>query len=128
MLLAVLLAVLGGGTTLVALLGALSRRRADLAILRTLGFVRLQAAGTVAWQATVFAVIGLLIGLPLGVAAGQLTWRAVADGVGIEPAPVVPLAGIAAVIAATLLVLNAVALLPALRAGRLRPGEILRAE
>jgi ABC-type lipoprotein release transport system permease subunit len=47
------------------------RRRRDLAILKTLGFLRRQVAAAVAWQATSFMLAALALGLPLGVAAGR---------------------------------------------------------
>lgn len=127
-LLAVLVGVLGAGAALLAMVGAVSRRRRELAVLRTLGFARRQAAGTVAWQATTFALVGLAVGVPLGLVVGRRGWIAVADGVGIEPSPVVPVGLTLAVIGATLLALNVVAVAPAWLASRVRPADVLRAE
>ena len=54
-----------------ALVTSIRRRRRDLAVLKTLGFVRRQVSATVAWQATTLAVIALVLGVPLGIAAGR---------------------------------------------------------
>jgi putative ABC transport system permease protein len=127
-LLAVLVGILGSGAALLAMVGAVSRRRRELAVLRTLGFARRQAAGTVAWQATTFALVGLGVGLPLGLVAGRRGWIAVAEGVGLEPSPVVPLALVAALAIGTIVLLNVVAAAPAWLAARVRPADVLRAE
>ena len=62
-------AVLAGGVAAgavaalgLALVASVRRRRRDLALLKTLGFTRRQLAATVAWQSTVVAVVGLVIG------------------------------------------------------------------
>ena len=60
------------GTMTHTLITSVQRRRHDLAVLKTLGFVRGQVAATIAWQATTFAVVALCLGLPLGVAAGTV--------------------------------------------------------
>ena len=59
------------GLTLVT---SVRRRRQDLAVLKTIGFTRRQLAATVAWQATVAAIIGIAAGVPLGIALGRLLW------------------------------------------------------
>ena len=127
-LLAVLVGILGSGAALLAMVGAVSRRRRELAVLRTLGFARRQAASTVAWQATTFALVGLLVGVPLGLVVGRRGWMTIAEGIGIEPTPVVPVGVVVALVVATLLVLNAVATVPAWLAARVRPADVLRAE
>jgi hypothetical protein len=44
------------------------RRRRDLALLKALGFTRRQISATIAWQATSTVAVGLLIGVPVGIA------------------------------------------------------------
>jgi hypothetical protein len=63
-----LLALNAAGTMAQTLASSTRRRRRDLAILKTLGFVRRQVRHAVAWQATTIVAIALLIGLPAGVA------------------------------------------------------------
>ena len=60
------------GLTLAA---SVRRRRRDLGLLKALGFARRQLAAAVAWQATVAAVIGVVIGIPLGVASDESCGR-----------------------------------------------------
>src|SRR6266568_8095938 len=72
------------------LVSSVRRRRRDVAILRTMGFVRRQVASAVAWQANTIIVIGLVFGLPIGIAAGRWTWGLVAGQLGVRDQPVVP--------------------------------------
>jgi putative ABC transport system permease protein len=62
-LLAVVVALLAVGTVAHALVSSVRRRRRDMAILKTLGFVRGLLSAMVAWQATTFALVALLAGL-----------------------------------------------------------------
>ncbi len=48
-----------------ALVASVRRRRRDLALLKTLGFTRRQLAATIAWQSTVIAVGGVVVGVRL---------------------------------------------------------------
>jgi predicted lysophospholipase L1 biosynthesis ABC-type transport system permease subunit len=85
-----------------------------MAILKTLGFVRGQVSAMVAWQATTFALVALLAGLPLGVAAGRWAWRLTAEQLGVASPPVWPLLPMLAIAAGTVVAAN---LLAAPRAG-----------
>lgn len=116
------------GTLAHALLLAVRRRRRDFAVLKTLGFVRRDVAATVAWQASVVVAIALAVGLPLGVAAGRTMWDVFADRMGVQPAPVVPLAGLAIVVPVALLLANAVAAFPARAAARTGVAHVLRGD
>jgi hypothetical protein len=127
-LLAALLAVLGAATLGHLLVTSVRWRRRDLAVLKTLGFVRGQVSATVAWQATTVAVVALLVGLPLGVAAGRWAWVLVNQGLGSPAGPVTPTLVVLAVVPATILVANLVAALPARAAAATRPAVVLRSE
>ena len=118
-------AVAGLGLTLVA---SVRRRRRDFALLKTLGFTRRQLAGAVAWQSTTIAVIGLLIGVPAGIAFGRLLWLAFAHELSAVPDPVVPAGSIALAALAALILANLVAALPGRAAGRTPAAIVLRAE
>jgi hypothetical protein len=128
-------AILAGGLAAgtVAALGltlaaSVRRRRRDLALLKTLGFTRRQLAATVAWQATVVAVLGLVIGIPLGIAAGRWLWLAFARELSAVPDPVVPAGSVALAAVAALALANLVAALPGRSAARTPPALLLRAE
>ena len=62
---------------------AIGRRRRDLAVLKTMGFVRRQVTITVAWQATAMVAIALLVGMPIGVALGRWAWTLLAGQLGV---------------------------------------------
>ncbi len=64
-------AVVALGLTLAA---SVRRRRRDLALLETLGFTQRQLATCVGWQSTIAVVIGLIAGIPLGIALGRWLW------------------------------------------------------
>jgi hypothetical protein len=127
--------LLGGIVTLcgLATLGHLlvvsvARRRAENGLLRALGMVGRQLASVVFWQATTVAVIAIVLGIPIGIAAGQAIWRAFAVSLGVVPAPVVHAWPLAAVAAGVLVTANVLAAIPALSAARSRPGRVLRTE
>ena len=126
--LAVVLAVLAVGTLAHVLLTGVRRRRRDLALLKTLGFTRRQVLGTVAWEASAFAAVALLVGLPLGVVAGRWAWAVFASAAGVSTAATVPLATVLLAIPATLLAANLIAAAPGWEAARLRPAIVLRTE
>jgi ABC-type antimicrobial peptide transport system permease subunit len=126
--LGVVLAVLAIGTLAHVLLTGVRRRARDLALLKTLGLTRSQVLRVVAWEASAFAAVALLIGLPAGMAAGRWAWALFADSAGVSPAPDVPLALILLAIPATLALANLIAAWPGWRAARVRPAAVLRSE
>jgi hypothetical protein len=127
-LLAALVALLGLAMVAHTLVTSVRRRRRDLAVLKTLGFVRGQVAATIAWQATTFAVVALALGVPLGLAAGRWAWQLTAAALGVDSGPVVPGAAVVAVVVGTLVAANLVAAGPGRAASRLRPAAALRSE
>ena len=118
-------AVLGLGLTLIA---SVRRRRRDFALLKTLGFTRGQLAAAVAWQSTVVAVVGLVIGVPVGIAAGRWLWLAFAHQLSAVPNPVIPAGSIALAAVLALVLANLVAALPGRAAARTPAAIVLRAE
>lgn len=103
-------------------------RRGELAILRSLGFTGRQLRTSVRVQATATMVAALVVGAPLGVAAGRLTWRAFSSGLGVVTAPSTPLLALAGLVVGALLVAMAAAAVPARRASRIVPSSGLRVE
>jgi hypothetical protein len=126
--LAGVMALLAVATVTHLLVTSIRRRRRDLAVLKTLGFVRRQVSAAVAWQATIFVALALVVGLPVGVAAGRLTWQFFATRLGVAPDSNVPVLAVLVSIPVALAIANAVAAAPGWVAGRLRPAPVLRTE
>jgi hypothetical protein len=126
--LGVFLAVVGAVAVGHLLVTSVRRRRRDFAVLKSIGFTRRQVLATVSWQATTVAVAGLLVGLVLGIVAGSLMWRAVANRVGVLPAVAMPAGVLVGVAVATILVVNVIAAVPARSAARTKPAVALRSE
>jgi ABC-type lipoprotein release transport system permease subunit len=110
------------------LIASVRQRRRDLALLKTIGFVRRQLAAAVAWQATVAAVVGIAAGIPLGVIAGRWLWDLFADQIYAVPYPTVSVPSIFLVALGTLVLANVVAAVPARTAARTPTAVLLRAE
>lgn len=127
--LAGLVAVVGAATIAYTLFTSVTRRRRDLAILKTLGFTRRQVRRAVKWQATTMALLALAVGVPLGLGGGQWSFRAYAGSLGIRPTPYVsPWAAGIGIPLLTLIVSRLAAGIPGRFAARTRPALILRAE
>jgi ABC-type lipoprotein release transport system permease subunit len=110
-----------------ALVTGTRRRRRDLALLKTLGFDRSQLRTTIACQATAIAVVGLVVGIPLGLLIGNTVWRVVANGLGVADVVAAPVL-VLLIIPVVVLLVNAVAYFPGRAAARTRPAVALRAE
>ncbi|MFN2613395.1 MAG: FtsX-like permease family protein [Actinomycetota bacterium] len=128
LVLAGLLALLAAATLTHLIVTGIRRRRIELAILKTLGFVRRQVRASVAWQASTVGVVALVLGIPLGVIAGRFAWSILANQMGFLSEPVVDLLALFIVIPATIIAVNLVAALPARAAARLRPALAFRTE
>ncbi len=128
LLFGVALSLFGAATMVHLLLVSVRRRRTEVGLLKVLGFVRHQVGAVVSWQATAVALVGIGAGLPLGIAAGRLTWRVFASEVGAVPVTVVPVTALAALAGGVLVAANLLAVIPAWLAARSRPAQLLRAE
>jgi len=110
------------------LAASVRRRRADLALLKTLGLTRRQLAATVAWQSTVAVAAGALVGVPLGIALGRYLWDQFARQISVIPEPSVPVLIVVLVIAGALVAANLVAAIPGRAAARVPAAALLRTE
>ena len=79
-------------------------------------------------QAAVFAVAGLLLGVPLGLAAGRALWQVAAGLIPLYYQPPVALRALLLIGPATLACGLLLAVIPGRRAARLRVGPLLREE
>jgi hypothetical protein len=127
-LLSWLLAAVAAATLVHTLVSSVRRRRRDLAILKTLGFLGKQIRAAVAWQATVLVIASVALGLPLGIAAGRWGWRAFADLVAVLPVPVIPLIALALLLPSGIVLANLTAVVPGAIAARTQPAQVLRTE
>ena len=118
-------AVVALGLTLIA---SVRRRRHDLALLKALGFTGRQVLASVAVQATVVGIVGLLVGIPVGIAFGRWLWVLFAHQIYAVPEPTVPVLSMVLVAVVTLVLVNIVALLPGRVAARTPTALVLRAE
>lgn len=118
-------AIVALGLTLAA---SVRRRRRDLALLKTLGFMQRQLASAVACQATVAAVTGIIVGVPLGIVVGRELWTLFARNIDAVPDPTVPVFSVFVVAIGALLFANLVAALPGRSAARTSTALVLRSE
>ncbi len=118
-------AVLALGLTLAS---SVRRRRRDLAMLKTLGFTRRQLAAVVAWQSTTTALVGVVVGIPLGILIGRELWTLFARSINAVPDPTVPVVSVLFVGVGTLVFANLVAALPGRSAARTPAALVLRVE
>ena len=120
-----LAAVAALGLTLIA---SVRRRRRDLALLKSLGFTARQLTATIAWQASVVALVGVVVGIPIGIALGRWLWVLFAQEIYAVPVATVPVLALVGVGLGALVLANAVATLPGRYAARTPTGLVLRAE
>ncbi|HEX5299123.1 MAG TPA: FtsX-like permease family protein [Streptosporangiaceae bacterium] len=122
------LAVLAIGAVGHALSIAVRRRRHELAVLRVLGLTRRQSRLVVVTQASLLAAVGIIFGIPVGLALGRVLWHAAADTMPLAYQPPLAVLALALIAPLALLAANLLAAWPARRAARLRPAHILRTE
>jgi ABC-type antimicrobial peptide transport system permease subunit len=128
---AVLALALAAGATAalaLALTSSVRRRSRELGLLKTLGFTRRQLASTVAAQSTVVALVGVLVGTPIGVALGRWLWILFARQIGAVPDATIPSLQLAGIAIGTLVLANVIAAVPGRIAARTPAALVLRSE
>ena len=126
LLLGLTLALFGAATLAHLLFVSVRRRRRQMALLKTLGFVRRQVVSATCWQAATVALVGVIPGLPIGIILGRFAWREFASYLGAVPEAVTPVALVSGIAVVVLAGGVALALIPAVLAARISPGEALR--
>ena len=112
-----------------ALVTTVRRRRHDLAVLRSIGFTRRATRGIViGWQSTLIAIVGLVLGVPLGIVIGRLVWKQLAESFPVAYVPPLALVGVLLIVPLAIAIANLVAAGPAHAATRIRPARVLRTE
>jgi len=125
-LLGATLAIFGAAALAHLLLVSVARRRREVAILKVLGFVRLQVGAAVCWQSATVVLVGIVLGVPIGIAAGRVIWRAFASNLGVVLVDIAPVRLVVLFAVGALAVGALLALVPAMLAARTRPAEALR--
>jgi predicted lysophospholipase L1 biosynthesis ABC-type transport system permease subunit len=118
LILGCVLAVFGVATLLHLLVVSVVRRRREMGLLKALGFVNRQVGATVLWQASTVALVGIVVGLPLGIIVGRVVWNAFATNLGAVPIAAVPGLTIAVLAVGVLVVANVLAVIPAVTSAR----------
>jgi ABC-type lipoprotein release transport system permease subunit len=126
--LGVFLAVLGFAALSYVLVITGRSRRAEFAVYKALGLDERTSRRIVHFQASVIAIVGLAIGVPLGVIAGRWGWSAVTSRVPLVD--VAPLSVLVVLLAVPIVLVagNFIAVYPARIVARARPAEALRSE
>lgn len=127
--------VVGGLLATAAVVGLVSAvvvsvrsRRRELGTLRALGFTGRQLRSTVRVQSLATMAAAMAVGVPLGLVAGRLAWRAFAGRLGIVTDPTTPWPWVVATVIGGLMVAVVAAAVPARLAARLQVGSALRAD
>ena len=80
------------------------------------------------WQTSILTVMPLVVGVPLGFAAGAAVFRAFTNHIGAFPEPAIPFALVTVMVVALVVVANVVAVIPTRRARRLSTAQLLQAD
>jgi len=128
LLLAAVVTLCAASTLAHLLVVSVRRRRRDSGLLKALGFVRRQVAAVVFWQAATVAVVGIVVGVPLGLVTGRIVWRVFALNAGVVAVPVLPSWLIVALASGFLFAALVIAIVPAASVARSPAGQVLRAE
>ena len=126
--LAAILAAGAVGALGLTLIASVRRRRREFALLKTLGFTQRQLVATVAWQSSVLAVVGVIFGIPFGIALGRWLWTLFARGISAVPDPTVPVLPMVVVAAGAIVFANLAAAWPGRVAARTPTALLLRTE
>jgi hypothetical protein len=126
--LAAFLVVLGILATIHALVVSSRRRRHEMGVLRALGFSRRQLARAVSTHGVTIGVCAVVIGVPLGLAAGRWLWVTHASNIGLGTSVYAPRIIVAAVALGTIVLTWGIAAITGRRAIRAPLTTALRVE
>jgi hypothetical protein len=102
--------------------------RRDLAILGAIGFTTRQRGRAAAWQAVPMAAAVLVIGIPIGIAIGRLTYTRFARSLAVDDQFAIPAVVPVLLVAGTVLALITATIVAATVARRARLVPLLRSE
>ena len=129
LILGFVLALFGAATLLHLLVVSVARRRREIGLLKALGLVNGQVGAAVCWQATTVALVGIVVGVPVGRCPGPGRVEGLRHQLGAVPVATVPAWLIAALAVGVLVVANLLAVVPAIVAARSKTaGQLLRTQ
>lgn len=118
----------GVAMTIHALVLVGRRSRRAIAVLRSIGATRRQAARCLFTQATIVVATAAGLGLVLGLVVGRAVWQLFADELGVVPTPKIDWSGTGAAVTGLVLLALLVASVPAWLTARRPPAVALRAD
>ena len=121
-------ALIAVATVAHALVTTVRRRKHDLAVLRAMGLTRRDSRLAIVWQSTLLAIVGLVVGVPLGIVVGRYLWRQIADSFPLVYVPPLALVAVILLVPIAIVIANLLAAGPARAATRIHPAEVLRTE
>ena len=124
----IMLAVFGIATLTHLLVVSISRRRAEMGLLKSLGFVRHQVAAVVYSQTATVTVLGLVLGTAVGIAVGREVWIGFARNIGVVPMAVVNTTITILLLIGVGVTAALLAVAPAVAAARARASDVLRTQ
>ena len=126
--LAVFFALIAVATVAHALVTTVRRRKHDLAVLRSMGLTRRDSRLAIVWQSTLLAIVGIIVGVPLGIVVGRYLWRQIADSFPLVYVAPLALVAVILLVPIAIVIANLLAAGPARAATRIHPAEVLRSE
>ena len=126
--LALFFALIAVATVAHALVTTVRRRKHDLAVLRSMGLTRRDSRLAIVWQSTLLAIVGVVVGVPLGIVVGRALWRQIADSFPLVYVPPLALLAVILLVPIAIVIANLLAAGPARAATRVQPAEVLRSE
>ena len=126
--LAVFFALIAVATVAHALVTTVRRRKHDLAVLRSLGLTRRDSRLAIVWQSTLLAIVGIVVGVPLGIVVGRYLWRQIVDSFPLVYVAPLALVAVILLVPIAIVIANLLAAGPARAATRIQPAEVLRSE
>jgi ABC-type lipoprotein release transport system permease subunit len=107
---------------------SLQRRRRDIAVLQALGADGRWVTGVVHWQASLFTLLVVALGTPVGIMAGRVVYRAFVARIGAVDTVTVPIGVVAGALVGLVLLANVIAAPSAHQARRRPPSGALTEE
>ena len=102
--------------------------RRDIAVLQALGADSRWVTGVVHWQASLFTLLVVAVGTPVGIMAGRVVYRAFVARIGAVDTVTVPIGVVAGALVGLVLLANVIAAPSAHRARRRPPSGVLTEE